>query len=153
MKLSIDPSVNNIGVCIYHPHCEDYEWMLLKPLKHHDLTEKLEWIRREIIKLVGGRLERIEEIICEYPQFFNSQKGAVAATQGYTLDLACICGFMAGICKFAKCYYYTPIKWKGNLTKKAIERRFQRNFPDVELPSEHEQEAIMMMKYHNSNGR
>lgn len=151
MYLAIDPSVNFVGVCFYYPDGKLYEWSLLKPPKEFDLGQKLRYIERQLHKGLSQQLDEVTEIICEYPQFFNNERGAASATKGYTLDLACICGFIAGICKFAKVYYYTPNKWKGNLNKKHIEFRFARLFEGEPLPSEHEQEATMMMHYHLQN--
>lgn len=154
MKLSIDPSVNNVGVCYYNPNSKEYFWKLFQPPKALSLQQKLKWLEHRLEVWIEQTFDEptfgcITSVICEYPQFFNNQRGAIAKTKGYTEDLACICGFMAGICKFAKAFFYTPNQWKGNLTKHAIEHRFKKAFPAERLPSEHEMEACMMMKFHN----
>lgn len=150
MFLAIDPSINTCGVSLYDPATKDFEWKLVRP-EGRNLVRRMECIESEIARFLRFRncnFAGITHLVCEYPQFFNSEKGAVAATMGYTLDLAAICGYMAGICKFAKVDFYTPQQWKGNLTKKAIEFRFQKMFGDIPLPSEHEQEATLMLYYH-----
>lgn len=146
MYLSIDPSINDVGVCWYHPTLKEYTWTLIKPPKEFELPLKMWFIKKQLDKGLDI-LDSVTELICEYPQFFNNERGATAATKGYTLDLACICGYMAGICKFAKVYYYTPNEWKGQQTKHAIEGKFTRLFSE-DLPTDHEYEATMMMRHH-----
>lgn len=146
MFLAIDPSVNDVGVCMYIPKQKEFHWSLIQPPKEFDLPQKMYYIKRQLNKGLNI-LDEVQEIICEYPQFFNNERGATSVTQGYTLDLACICGYMAGICKFAKTYFYTPNQWKGQQTKHAIEVKFTRLFSE-ELPTDHEQEAVMMMRHH-----
>lgn len=150
MYLACDPSVNNLGVCLYDPDTRDFQWELLHP-SGNSLVEKLVSIELKLgrfLKKKGYLFQDIKEVICEYPQFFNSQKGAVAKTMGFTDDLACICGYILALCKFAKPSLYKPVQWKGQLTKLAIERRFQRKFGNIPLPSEHECEATLLMMYH-----
>lgn len=154
MFLSIDPSIRNVGVCLYTPLTEDFNWILINPV---GITLELKirttailintWLKKKF----NCSLDEIEVLVCEYPQFFNSQKGAVASKMGFTNDLACICGYMAGVCKFAKVKFLFPVQWKGQLTKHAIEQRFKRKFEDTTLPSEHEQEAAMLMLYYLEN--
>lgn len=156
MILSIDPSVNNIGVCLYDKITNEICWKLLRPPKFERVENTLVWIKKYLEKMIGVTIHKeneialnfITEVVCEMPQFFNSNKGAVAATKGYTLDLACICGYLAGICKFAKPYYYLPIQWKGNVPKRGMIKRFERLFPNEKTPSEHECESVLLLNYH-----
>lgn len=159
MFLAIDPSVNHLGVCLYNPDTKEFEWVLIEPqgatleLKLYT-TGKL--IEHWLMTKHNLDFSRISKLICEYPQYFNSQKGAVASKMGYTNDLAAVCGYLAGVCKFAKSHFFTPIKWKGNLTKHAIEKRFCRKFEGIHyksLPSEHEQEATLLMLYYIQFGQ
>lgn len=155
MFIAIDPSINNLGVALYDPTTKIYEWKLVHP-EGNKLFHRLQDIETSIGQFLRFRnltYANITVLICEYPQFFNSEKGAVAATMGFTLDLAAICGYMAGICKLAKIVFQTPQQWKGNLTKQAIEFRFVKLFGDIPLPSEHEQEAtVMLYRYVESLG-
>lgn len=151
MKLSVDPSVNNLGVALYDPDAQNFEWALIMPTGSF-LTDRINSIHTELSRWLRYRntsFDGIYELVCEFPMFFNSEKGAVAATMGFTHPLAAICGYLAGVCKFAKVRFYTPIQWKGNLTKAAIQFRFEQLFPNTLLPSEHEQEAVVMLHRHN----
>lgn len=152
MFLAIDPSVNTCGVSLYDPSTKNYEWKLIIP-EGRRLEQKLVSIQTDIarwLRLRSCTFDGITQLVCEYPQFFNSEKGGVAAVMGYTNDLACICGYMAAVCKFAKLSFYTPQQWKGNIPKAGIEFRFRRLFGDIPLPTEHEQEATVMLYRHIS---
>lgn len=153
MHLAIDPSVNNLGIAFHNPDTGEYEWKLIIP-EGRRIEQKLADIQLQIARFLRYRsctFDGITLLVCEYPKFFNSEKGGVAAVMGFTNDLACICGYMAAVCKFAKLHFYYPHQWKGNLTKHAIEFRFKRLFGEqVSLPSEHEQEATVMLYRHNS---
>lgn len=149
--LAIDPSVNTLGVAIYDAQIQEYNWKQINVQNFSTLPQKLADIQMQVARFVRAfkcNLSEVKHLICEYPQFMNSQKGSVAAVMGYTHDLAAICGYMAAVCKFANVTFYTPQQWKGNLTKEAIEFRFKRLFPTTPLPSDHEQEATMMIRKH-----
>lgn len=90
----------------------------------------------------------VDHLVIEYPQFMQGTKGAIAAQQGYTLDLAFVCGFFAA--KFGlsrmQTHMYTPIQWKGTKPKSATLAHYKRVF-DTPYSSEHSVDAVMLGHY------
>lgn len=148
--VSVDPSVNNIGIAILQIHPKappQWQSFLLQPTSD-DLRVVCNYIARSVEK----RAPHITELVLEYPQFMTSTKGQIAAQRGYTLGLAAVCGYLPGYFRLnpMSVKYYTPSQWKGQKPKKATEAAFKRLFEadDSPLPSEHEIDAIMMLHFH-----
>lgn len=152
--LAIDPSVRNIGfaVCrvrstgiadrwhIGHWELEGQNYLC----RCADLVDRV----REL--LVG---QRPSMLIIEWPTFQNSQRGHVAAVQGYTIDLAGIAMFLAGSLgmNHRQIIRYTPDQWKGSVSKDITRRRFMA-FAELDrckvwLPDHTTDAAMMLKKY------
>lgn len=152
--LAIDPSINNIGWCLWDSTTENYRWGLLQPEgeKDRDL-DRLVWrIVRAFAKLqVTLSNIQLNHLVCEYPAFFDNDRGKTAAKQGYTHDLAYICGYASAIYRLGpeQIHLYKPAEWKGNIPKSGIEFRFRRLFGAVNAieTTDHEQEATMLLRY------
>jgi len=151
--VAVDPSVNNVGISFakFNPQTKEVSERSTKLVKPRG--SDLEQTARNLINAMRFEFAslQIHTLVLEYPEFFSSMKGAVAATQGFTLDLAYICGRIAGEFSKAKTVLYTPSQWKGQQPKKAIEFKFNRLFGKWKgwaNKSEHEQEATMMLNKH-----
>lgn len=148
--LAIDPSVNNIGLAYYKTDDTDLtiprlETSLFHPEKSASLQKKGNQLCR-FLYLRGW--QRINKLIIEYPQWEASQRGAIAAQQGYTLDIAYLCGHLVGWAKLGSedVLLPTPIQWKGNLPKKATEHRVKEKFGFITSQiSEHEIDACGLL--------
>ena len=64
----------------------------------------------------------------EYPTFFGSTRGKIAATQGYTLDLAGMVGYLAGSfeVRAEQVTLWKPEQWKGSVPKTVTQAKFIR---------------------------
>lgn len=148
--ISFDPSVNNCGVAAY---VKDVGF-IYRQIKLPDDLGRIAIARvitYEITKFAESQNLLGKVLVCEYPQFFTAQRGKIAATKGYTLDLAFIVGWVA--CTFsAQGWFiklYTPNQWKGTMNKEAVGKKFTRMTGiDYQNISDHEYEAVMMLDYY-----
>jgi hypothetical protein len=90
----------------------------------------------------------------EWPVFFNSPKGRIAAQENYTVDLAAIVGYVAGQFRFKaeNITLWTPMQWKGSVPKYVTEAKFVRLFGSsakrlVRTLSNDTIDAIMIAEY------
>lgn len=144
--LAIDPSVNHVGWAIHDTTTRQWEGGSIDLLKGGNIHLKC----REIC-IHLNRFKPFDQFVYEKPTFMASTKGRIAAQKGYTMDLAFICGFVAasfGIDPF-DIFGYTPMKWKGNVPKRATEAKYYRHFErELPPPSEHQIDATMLLHYH-----
>lgn len=142
MKLSIDPSINDLGWCTF-----DGSWHhgTISP-KGNTLPAKLEFI--------GYALKAVcqnpSELIVEYPQHFGgSVKGSIAAVDGTCFGLAAIAGYIQGYygLRPSKVFHYLPSTWKGSVPKAGMLYRFEHEF-GYAARTDHEAEASLLLKYH-----
>ncbi len=142
--IAIDPSINNIGVAIMNDG--DLTTRTLSP------TEKGKDYLMSFLR-VAFRNVQCDVLICEYPNFQTSQRGIIAAQQGYTLNLAFVCGFVAAIIDAKKVVMATPTEWKGQTPKHIIGARYtQWTGEDFNEISDHEYEAAMMIEWYIRTG-
>lgn len=90
-------------------------------------------------------------LVCEWPTFYASAKGQIAAQQGYTINLAGIAMYIAGYFQvdFRKLFLYTAPDWKGTVKKAVTARRFFKMFNLSELKVDHNAiDACMMCVFH-----
>lgn len=145
--IAIDPSVNNIGVASYYQ--EGGKGMVsthvLNPPK--EPKDCIHYLR-----VMLGRLGKTDELIVEYPTFFASTKGRVAAQQGYTIDLGFIVGLCCAIIPAKRIRLPTPMQWKGNTPKEIVGKRYTEwtgvNYKTI---TDHEYEAAMMIYWSIKN--
>lgn len=148
--LSLDPSVNHVG------------WALLNIEKGADVSEgSWDWgcweldgfnfaqrcqdLRDNILETVG---EEFDILALEWPTFYDSMKGKVAAKQGYTLNLAGISMYVAGWFRMdcSQVHLVTAPQWKGNTPKHVTAKRFFEAFGENYLKeSEHAIDATMLL--------
>lgn len=164
--LSIDPSIRNIGWAVYsrlpakpwHSFSQlfngywDYGLFRPDPLSLYDS------IKAFIQELQEVHGHYITKLVIEVPQFYDSEKGRIAARNNYLTDLAVVVGYYMGGLGLpqAQVFAYTAPQWKGSLDKQKIIKKFIRDFRDqdgmVELIAARQRddtiEAIMMLRYH-----
>lgn len=136
MKIvSIDPSINDVGWCVidglkrdgegvWDNVGADWQWGHWK-IGGNSLTYKLREIVEWMIVTFDG-LNDEDWLVLEWPAFFGSAKGQIAAQQGHTLNLAGIDGYIAGFFRLPPqhIHFVTANQWKGNLPKAITLKRF-----------------------------
>lgn len=137
--LAIDPSVNNLGWAsydfqaggeMYNINGAGWKFGLIHP-KGPNLQYKWKDCYFKLRRELEDR--RVTHFAGEWPIFFGSMKGKIAAQQGYTNDLAGTIGYLIG--KFqVKAEYvalWTPVQWKGSVPKAITEKKFIRVFGEA----------------------
>lgn len=155
--LAIDPSIRNVGFAFFQTENPKLtQDRFLSTYLHHPLEIKrgnhlrMQAIGQDILQFLHLRVlqgKKINRLVIEYPQWENSQRGAIASEQGYTLDLAYICGLIVAYSNLpssSSVLLPTPLIWKGNLPKKATESRVQQKFGTLQI-SEHEYDACGLL--------
>lgn len=90
-------------------------------------------------------------LVMEWPTYYGSAKGQIAAQKGHTINLAGIAMYIAGFFQvdFRKLYLYTAPDWKGTVKKAITARRFFRLFGLSEMTVDHNAvDACMMLVWH-----
>ncbi len=136
--ISIDPSTINVG------------WAVIEGLKRHPKTgvwddRKAKWrygnfnlfalsLQAKFHEIAENMIAHFdidpEEdwLVLEWPMYFGTEKGQVAAQMGYTLNLAGIDGFLMGYFRmpWQQCHFVTAAQWKGSVSKEITKMRFFR---------------------------
>ena len=149
--LSVDVSVNFVGWSLFdskriNPH-KQWKWGTI-------IVEGDNYQKRllDIVQMLNEtvNLPTIDHLITEWPTFFASERGQIAAHQNYTIDLAGVCAFIAGRMGFdhRNWHLLTATTWKGSVSKYITGKRFFRIFGlrDQDI-SEHAIDATMMLRY------
>jgi hypothetical protein len=147
--LSIDPSTTRIGWAMHDTLAGDFNnfgswshgWYC--PPEQGSLTKKLWGIKNYFFQA------KADHLICERPMFFNSEKGRIAAKEGYTNNLAMVIGTIYGCLPSIQLFLYTPQQWKGSVPKEITAVRFKKIFKYAgEMPVHDVIDAIMLLRYH-----
>lgn len=148
--IGIDPSLNHIGIAWKIDDCQVQTKQLdFTNLDFKDKTERLIHVGTCLVRtLKSYALTNADVGVIEYPNFQTSERGKIAATQGYTLDLAFICGYVLSAMPNTRWFTPTPVQWKGGQPKEAIGIKFTRwTGIDYHTLSDHQFEASMMIKW------
>jgi hypothetical protein len=153
--LALDPSVNNVGWATLDLEFdsennrvvkEDWNWGTWE-LNGQNFLMRCGDCRDYILQEIGD----FDFLVVEWPMYYDSDKGSVAARQGYTINLAGVAMYICGYFQLhhTKMRLYTAPDWKGTTPKKVTARRFFRLF-DVNINDidEHAIDAVMMLLYH-----
>jgi hypothetical protein len=161
MILSIDPSINNVGVALcwssdekipeipagtFRIHNElGWHWFKIDVPQVEKLQDRCDYL----VTFLPPPSE-ISELVIEYPMFMGgSDRGNIAAQKGYTIDLGCVCGYLMAYFQPCKVHLYKPNEWKGQMPKDVIGRRFERIFRvKYKTVPDHCYEATMMLYWH-----
>jgi hypothetical protein len=152
--LSIDPSVNNVGWCLLNTEGktirERWRTGLIKP-EGINYAMRCVSLLQELQVILQGLETKVHHLVTEWPTFFDSSVGHMAARQNYTVNLAGICGFMAGSLRMdhRSWHMVTATEWKGSVAKNVTQRKMFRHFGKKFLGkiSEHEIDATMLLHY------
>lgn len=129
--LAIDPSIRSIGWATFfgNPHMisnslQDWEYGVFKPDPEHIYDSIRYFIRSKRF------LSRVDKLILELPNFQNSEKGRIAAKQGYTTQLGIVVGYIMGLIDLTQedVFLYPPIVWKGTVPKEVTLAKLKRDF-------------------------
>lgn len=127
--LALDPSVNNVGFAtlqIFDNGQQQWTWGTWN-LEGYNLLQRCADLCAYIQQ--SGNAD-FTDLILEWPTFYASEKGEVAAKQDYTINLAAIAMYCAG-------FFHLPVdrielvtapQWKGQADKRITARRFFKNF-------------------------
>lgn len=147
--LAIDPSINNVGWCVWNSCKSDrlkaWRWGCWK-LEGYNYPMRLMDLILHIDETVGP----FDILVSEWPAFYSSQKGHIAAHQNYTIDLAGICYWVAGWYRLDHRHHFplTASNWKGSVPKLVTQRKFIRTFnKHMHQINEHAVDATMMLHY------
>ncbi len=156
-SLALDPSINNVGWSILDLSSRTKNsawqwgtWKLEGPNLERRIMDLVEYIE-ELLPPGSEGEPGFSYLITEYPTFFSSEIGHVAAHQSYTIDLAAISFFVAGWYRMdhRKHFAITANTWKGSVPKEVTARRFFQAFPKVKAGtlSEHAIDSVMMHRF------
>lgn len=136
--LSIDPSVREVGWAtvdglyreddVIRDDRADWRWGCWK-IQSMSYTYRLREIVEWIILEAGGLDPDEDWLVCEWPAYFDSMAGHVAAKAGHTINLAGIDCYIAGFFRlpWQNIHLITATKWKGSVSKEITRRRFFRH--------------------------
>jgi len=144
--LSLDVSVNNVGWATYDTETKKWAWGCWT-LCGYNYSMKLTDLKDRIIE--EGHKD-VDHLIVEWPMFYQSTKGMIAAHNNYTIDLAGVCMYIAGWLQLDHRHFHliTASKWKGQVPKAITARKFFRHFGiSVGKVVEHAIDATMMLKF------
>jgi len=135
--ISIDPSTRNTGWAVIeglkrdkHDVWDDSEarwrygnWII----NAHSLQAKFQEHAEYMIMEFDINPEE-DWLVLEWPAYFGSEKGQVAAQLGYTLNLAGIVGYCSGYFRlpWQQVHLITAVQWKGSVSKEITKMRFFR---------------------------
>ena len=151
--LIIDPSMHNVGFAILQINNGKPRVLkdgTLYPDRDMTIQQKAEWIFASLQRLLLSHGDPCQLII-EYPAFMGGVKGMIASQKGYTIDLAAIVGYLAGLLMAGSpddVFLYTPMQWKGTKPKTATIAHLKRVFPTFRPHSEHSADAVDLGLYH-----
>lgn len=125
--LGLDPSIKTVGwsVATITDIEAKFEWGMW-PLSGLNFLMRCADLRDYIISDIG----EFDEMVIEWPMFYDSEKGHVAARQGDTINLAGVGMYVAGYFHLPhqKIHLYTAPDWKGTVPKQVTGRRFFQQF-------------------------
>jgi len=133
--LSVDPSVLNLGWAAFNPSAgprneivgDGWRFGVIHP-KGESRTEKWNDALRKLFNAVADW--PLSHFVAEWPMYFGSERGRIAAQKGNTLELAGMVGYLAGRLGMRpeRIALYTPVQWKGSVPKSATTAKFIRTF-------------------------
>lgn len=100
---------------------------------------------------IEAEIGEFDELVVEWPMYYDSAKGQVAARQGYTINLAGIAMYLVGWFQLPhqQVFLYTAPDWKGTVPKQVTARRFYKLFNINVMTVDHNAiDATMMLYFH-----
>jgi hypothetical protein len=157
--LSLDPSTRNLGYacCDLSKAGRDpdiYDTDLWHSGVVHpqglELPHKIQDAYEQLSALLRKEDLWPTNIVSEWPMFFGTARGKIAASQDHTIGLA---GMAAGVASWfrlpaTKVTLLTPAQWKGSVPKEVTRRRLEKAFQvDTENLGDDEIDAIGIAEY------
>lgn len=156
--LAIDPSVNDVGwgymersPTLYETETSgliEYEWSWNWGVFHLEGWNLLQRCKDLVHRVHETGLTEFTHLIIEWPTFYESTKGQIAAASGYTIDLAAIGMYFAGWfhLETENIELVTAPEWKGNASKEVTQHRFFKQFGIDPRKEDHNAiDAVMML--------
>lgn len=148
--LGLDPSINFVGWCLFdsskRKDIDQWRWGVIR-LEGPNYQTRLMMMVQMLEEL--GCLDA-DHLIGEWPTFFAGETGQIAAHQNYTIDLAGVVAYLAGMMNLDQRHWHlsTATTWKGSVPKLVTTKKFLRvfgkRFSDV---SEHAIDATMLLRW------
>lgn len=138
-RLSVDPGLAGTGYAIWNGDKAAWETCEAPLLAAELKARKGQWefraraLAEAFRKLIVESPYRITDCYCEFPQFFTSAKGYVAAQSDSLEKLTFLVGYYAGVC-MEQAVHFHPIKvhaWKGQLRKEAVIHRIVKRLGEA----------------------
>jgi Holliday junction resolvasome RuvABC endonuclease subunit len=133
--LAVDPSVLNFGWACYNSDFEGRHRIMSDAWRfgciHPKGADRVAKWNDTLFKLWFAIQDwPLLHFVAEWPVYFASERGRIAAQKGSTLELAGMVGYLAGrLCMRPDCVtLYTPTQWKGAVPKDATKAKFIRTF-------------------------
>ena len=150
--LAIDPSVRDLGWAMINLNKigeEGYGNILDYSVWSYGIIEmkstnqvdpkivKYRW-KEAYEKMVAAMDWRPTHFASEWPTFFDSERGRIAAVNNYTVGIASMVGYLAAAFDFHPddIRLYTPIEWKGMIGKEIVREKFIKLFGPEGSPQE-----------------
>jgi hypothetical protein len=145
--LALDPSVNQVGFATLQISPEgEQQWNWGSwTLDGYNLLQRCADLRAYIQQ--SGN-DDFTHLILEWPTFYGSEKGQIAAKQNYTINLAAVAMYIAGFFRLDpdNIELVTAPQWKGSADKRITARRFFRVFGEDALQVDnHAVDAVMLL--------
>lgn len=145
--LAIDPSVaQRSGWATYDTETKVWKW------GHFD-SEGINFkvrcanLKSDIIRKIG----HFDEFVGEWPMYYASERGQIAAQQSYTINLAGMIMYIVGWFQLESklVHLYTAPDWKGSVPKQVTARRFYKHFGiEIKDVDHNTIDACMMLLNH-----
>lgn len=133
--LAIDPSMNSLGWAIYNANLGQNRYDIDSVAWRYGCinpkgSKAHRW--RDIYTEISRNLEdwKPTHLAIEWPDFFANVRGKIAASKGYTIDLAGIAGYLVGRFNLQPDFVelWKPVFWKGLVPKTVTQAKFTRLF-------------------------
>jgi hypothetical protein len=131
--ISIDPSGNTCGLGLFVDK-KLIGYALVTPdreVQAMDFLIKAKDIVNQIaqVYLQYDKPENKIDVVMEIPEHVSSMAGFMARESGNLNKLCFVCGMIYD--RFPVVVTYTPMKWKGQLTKEQVRNRLSLTYPQV----------------------
>ena len=150
--LSLDCSINDVGFATLQISYDEqekqkaFDWSY--GVWHLEGDSILQRCRDLCHYIQQTQNDDFTDLLIEWPMFYESTKGQIAAQQSYTINLACVGAYVAGFFALPvdRIRLITAPQWKGNASKAVTARRFFRRFDVNSLHVDHNAvDACMML--------
>ena len=130
--MTIDPGISGTGWAVW-----SREWKLksfgISTCSNGEWKEKMEEIGIQLNEVI--KKHRVSCAHIEEPRKFQGVFGNMVADKGDLVKLSIFVGFLTGYLNVRAVGYVPVIVWKGTLSKKIVEERVKKIFPNLNVKS------------------